>query len=366
MLKPGNRFVSRRMALSSSRVAHNNFDSLRLVLAATVAVYHLAVLTQRPEFAWLRSPLLADFAVKAFFVISGFLVTQSLRNTRTLTDYLAKRLRRLLPGYVAVVLASVVLGAAITSWPLEAFVGDAQTWRYLFWNLLFLTYKAMSLPGVFDSGANVVSAVNGSLWTIKVEVGFYVALPLILWFTRRLGIWPVVTALYLAGVAWRHGMYDLAETNGPRFAGLATHLPGQLAYFACGIAGQMVRPSARALAVAGAAAGGVMLLGPVGHALGEPLLYAALVLGFAVHMPYLGAGSRYGDFSYGLYLVHFPVLQAMVEWGGVRARPVGRGLDVRGGCGLAGVAVVALRRTAISAPFVARRAGSSGALCYFR
>lgn len=302
----------------SSRVsAPNNFDTLRLLLAATVAVYHQAVLSRRPELAFLRSPAAADFAVKGFFVVSGFLVTQSLRQSRSLGSYFEKRARRLLPGYVAVVLLGFVAGACLTSWPLAEFLSAPDTWRHLLWNALFLNYKAMTLPGVFQGPDHPFFAVNGSLWTIKVEVAFYILLPLILLAVRRVGLWPVAVALYVGGVAWRYGMTEMSTgPDGARYAGLATHLPGQLAYFACGIVAQMVNPSRKGLLQAGAVALGVLLLtGPVGRALAEPALYAALVLGLALHLPYLGNASRFGDFSYGLYLIHFPLLQSMIALG---------------------------------------------------
>ena len=67
---------------------------------------------------------------------------------------------------------------------------------------------------------------------------------------------------------------------------------------------------------------GLPLLGsPVVETLLKPALLAALVVYAAVGMRYLGNFGRFGDFSYGIYIVHFPLLQLLVSVGLFRASP---------------------------------------------
>jgi len=40
-----------------------------------------------------------------------------------------------------------------------------------------------------------------------------------------------------------------------------------------------------------------------------------LVSYLAVGMRFLGNFGRYGDFSYGIYIIHFPVLQTLIGFG---------------------------------------------------
>jgi peptidoglycan/LPS O-acetylase OafA/YrhL len=47
----------------------------------------------------------------------------------------------------------------------------------------------------------------------------------------------------------------------------------------------------------------------------EPLWLAITVVYTAYGLPYLGNFARYGDFSYGVYILHFPVIQAVVATG---------------------------------------------------
>ena len=63
----------------------------------------------------------------------------------------------------------------------------------------------------------------------------------------------------------------------------------------------------------------------------EPVHYGrsralALWLGIAVvfaatAIPHLGNFARYGDFSYGVYIIHFPVVQGLVAIGMFAANP---------------------------------------------
>lgn len=107
---------------------------------------------------------------------------------------------------------------------------------YLAANLVFLNFLAPNLPGVFAT--NPVTEVNGALWTLKVEVMFYAAVPVIAWLCRRLGTALVLLGLYLASVAYYLILGQLAEAHGSQlYAQLQRQLPGQLSYFVAGGAG---------------------------------------------------------------------------------------------------------------------------------
>lgn len=54
-------------------------------------------------------------------------------------------------------------------------------WKYIFWNTLMLNFMCPILPGVFNG-----NPVNGALWTIKVEIGFYLILPVLISVLDRL------------------------------------------------------------------------------------------------------------------------------------------------------------------------------------
>ena len=66
---------------------------------------------------------------------------------------------------------------------IKEFFTNAETWKYLFWNCIFLNFMHPSLPGCFDGK---FAAVNGALWTIKIEIAFYVVLPILIWFFKKM------------------------------------------------------------------------------------------------------------------------------------------------------------------------------------
>jgi len=302
---------------SSRPTSHrNNFDLLRFAFAFTVFLYHAHVLSERPELAVLSRWFSAEFAVQSFFVVSGYLVFMSYENSASVKDYFSKRVLRIYPAYFSVVGAAALGGALITTFPLEDYF-SAGWWRYVAANLAFLNFLAPELPGLFQS--NAVHAVNGALWTLKIEVMFYVALPIIAFLCMRLGRWQTLTALYVLSIAYALGMEHLSrETGREVYVQLARQFPGQLSYFLAGAACYYFLDTFSRYWRWGVPVALALLLVPLPHAVDitlEPAALGVFVAYLAVGARYLGNFGRYGDFSYGIYIVHFPVLQTLIALG---------------------------------------------------
>jgi peptidoglycan/LPS O-acetylase OafA/YrhL len=160
--------------------------------------------------------------------------------------------------------------------------------------------------------------VNGALWTLKVEVMFYLALPLIAYVMRAAGrrAWIVLVLLYAGGEAWRQLVPVMLDH--PQAAELARQLPGQMAFFASGMALHALWDTARARPRVFGAAGALLLALSFAHPALTPLRAAGLagVIAAIAFLPgpHLNA-ARYGDVSYGVYITHFPILQALVMAG---------------------------------------------------
>lgn len=302
------------MSAPDPRLLHNNFDLLRLLLALTVCLVHAQELSREPALAWIGTFLSSLLAVKAFFVISGFLILMSYERSRSLANYGNKRLRRIYPAYLLMIVGSAVLLAAVSSLPAAAYF-NADWLRYLVANLLFLNFLQPTLPGVFE--LNPLPAVNGALWTLKIEVMFYLSVPVLVGLFRRYGRLRVMLLVYLGALAYQAGCTLLGEQGSALpHAELARQLPGQLGYFIVGaLCYYQLDFFARqrywilALAVL------VLVLNPY-WPLGalEPLALGALVLFLALFTPVLNIG-KYGDFSYGVYILHFPLIQCFIDRG---------------------------------------------------
>ena len=297
---------------------HNNFDLLRLLFAGSVALWHAYDLSRSPALAALSSVASAELGVKSFFVVSGFLVVMSCENSRSLREYAAKRVRRIYPAYFAVVVGCAVLGVLVSRLSASEYF-SADVLRYLAANLLFLNFLAPGLPGVFEG--NPWREVNGALWTLKVEVMFYAAVPLLVAAYRRVGAPLILVLLYVASVGYSLGLGAMAEASGrPFYLQLQRQLPGQLTYFLAGAALYLYREHAFArwklLLWVAVAAGAVQhAVFPPLSVLVEPVWLGIIVIYGAYGLPYLGNFARFGDLSYGLYIFHFPVIQVLVAAG---------------------------------------------------
>lgn len=89
------------------RLKKNNFDLLRLIFAATVCFVHADELSGYAKIGWISQVLSSEVAVKAFFVVSGFLIFMSYERSSSLATYFIKRVRRIYPAYVTVILLAV-------------------------------------------------------------------------------------------------------------------------------------------------------------------------------------------------------------------------------------------------------------------
>lgn len=310
------------MPMPAARVRANNFDAIRLTLAAVVAAVHVAVLSGEAGLAWIPRVLSSSLAVKAFFVVSGFLIVMSFEHSANWRAYAERRVRRLYPAYAVVIVLSALALWLVSGRSAPEYFGPSW-WKYVAANLAFLNFLAPTLPGVFD--ANAIRTVNGALWTLKVEVLFYAAVPFLVWLCRRAG-WQVILPLaYLGSFAY---VSLLRLVGGPHpdglYEALQRQLPGQLAYFVSGAAlyygFSWFEPRLRPLSAIAALILLVNLAVPI--PLVEPAAIAVVVIAIAFAGMAIPAG-KYGDFSYGLYILHFPVIQLIVQAGWFAGRPLG-------------------------------------------
>ncbi len=277
--------------------AHNNFTLLRVVLATLVVLGHYKLLPGITPPKGIFS--LADFAVDAFFVVSGYLVYGSYDKQQSLGSFYIRRLFRIYPLYFVTV---VVQGIAMAIVAGGIFEHGGELLRYLGLNLIMANFLAHDLGGVLGGLHN--PGINPSLWTLKIEVAFYVILPLLWHLTRRSGLWFLV-ALYIASSLFVALMEQYGSVT------LAKQLPGQLRFFAVGMALYRYRDALR-IPVPLAFVAAVVLFalctlrsGPVLMWI-YPILVGLLVFICALRLPALPL--RF-DISYGVYLFHGPLIQ---------------------------------------------------------
>ena len=293
----------------------NNFDWLRLIFASMVALFHAGILSQASELQWTMG-ISATFAVQAFFVVSGYLVIMSCEKSKSLAEYAKKRILRIAPAYIFVVVAAAIMLSMLSTLDAKEYFSSDGFWRYIGMNLALANFSAPSLPGVFAH--QYESAVNVSLWTIKIEVLFYICAPAIVWAVRRFGYRTVLTSILIFSSAWMVGFSVLGEQSGNEFyLRLAKQLPGQMAFFVGGAwCYYATRDGARP--PVWAALVGLVFYGLFNgwlFRLGAPLAVAAIVSWAALSLPRISDVGKHGDFSFGIYLFHVPILQSAIALG---------------------------------------------------
>lgn len=281
-----------------------SLDGLRALAAWLIVLYHA------------KAPMMSGgyMAVDVFLVLSGFLITRLLmaenESTGTINykAFTLRRLRRLMPALLLMLLAYLIAAP---------FFFDYAPWtshaRDVFWTSLYVINYAT----VF--GDKVV--LLGHVWTLAVEMQFYLIWPLLFLLIRKASVRVsllVVFALFLAVTGWRAwlatysgdvwGFYVRTDARasglllGAFIAMLGRRLPeawGWLGFLLLGFAFTFFStrwlPSAQ-----------------YGFTVAE--LGAALII---LSQPRWLAGKVWAWLaltSYGLYLWHYPIMQALKPW----------------------------------------------------
>ncbi len=134
--------------------------------------------------------------VDVFFVISGYLITQSIvssarRGGFSYLDFYGRRIRRLLPAYTAMLITTVIVSAFVLLPSEFEFLGRAAIAATLFAsNVLFMLRDSYFASDLKDSPLL-------HTWSLGVEEQFYIVFPL---FAAALILMPLRRALVWAGV----------------------------------------------------------------------------------------------------------------------------------------------------------------------
>ncbi len=308
------------MANTISTLLHgrdNNFNLIRFLAATAVMLDHSFALVAPGQAAGAVIDIgalgIGRLAVDVFFIVSGFLVTRSVMTQPTLVDYAVARFLRLFPALFVVCVATVfVLGPIVTTVSWHDYFTDRRTWLFVPATVSLLTQNHC-LPGVFDTLPQP-GEINPPLWTLRYETMCYVLLGLFALAgalaTRRrvtitlaalLGLYAMVTF----ATDWRE--HIAAVTIVCRFV-LGFFIGGAFYLYA-----DKVRLNAGiALALAAIA---VVSSGTPVQEMAQRLALAYGIIWFAlVPAGAIRSFNRLGDYSYGLYILCFPLQQSIVQF----------------------------------------------------
>ena len=307
----------------------NSLNFLRLILASCVIFSHTPYLVMGAKVD--EHPLVhnfyvfGDYAVNAFFCISGFLIAHSAYRSGA-GSYLVKRVLRIFPGYWVSILFVVALGG-----PISVITGHAATgwdWadalHYIRSNYDLMALQYPLFGGPIDVPLEFPSW-NGSVWSLEYEFFCYLLLlPLFYLPFIRKNLKIFIPLAYLISLGYylcnQYLGYDfMSQAFGlhPRDLNASARMyplffAGSLLY----LLSRKIRvyPVLSILCVAA----GVYITWLVPHA--NILQWTQLILAYGI----IGLGcsinvswARTNDISYGVYVYAWPVQQILVMLGSV-------------------------------------------------
>lgn len=182
------------MSSQSTGIRLRELDALRGIAALSVLLFHYASQYQQTYHHVGRIPFtfeVGKYGVQLFFVISGFVIFWTLERTRRVGDFVLNRFARLYPAYWASLAITVAL-VAIAGLPNQG----VSAWDIVLNITMFPDFLS-------------AKAVDGSYWTLQIELFFYVQM--LFWYQvgalRRIR-WVIAGWLLLATV------YAIASLQG--------------------------------------------------------------------------------------------------------------------------------------------------------
>ncbi len=288
----------------NERILH--IEKLRAFSIALVFLFHLQVAGFQNGF----------LGVDIFFVISGFLMAKlygDISSKADLLDYFRRRMARILPAYYATILLTVCVSFFLLL-PHEIQMVMEQS----LWAAFFLPNIGYWTDTSYFDHTNLRPLLN--LWSLGVEIQFYLLFPFILFVARRSG---ALLLLLAVGSCLEYALLTRVDPESAFYL-----LPGRLweflaGYYAAQFLGSEIRqriprPQLTGTLAVIAIALLLILLPSVSrdYTFSATLLVVllttvAIVCGFSTgdeDSAFSRVLVQIGKYSYSIYLIHFPVI----------------------------------------------------------
>lgn len=300
-------------------VFRNNFGAIRYILAFAIFLSHFNALTGSSF--WF--PITGYFRVCSFFVMSGFLIYGSFYRSTDYKDYLRNRAWRIFPSYFLTIGLCAILMVFVSDMPAIDYFTSPQWFKYFIVNALSLNFIEPALPGVFQGHS--VHAVNGSLWTMKVEWLLYIFIIPVIWITEKYKIkfWKVFLTILVFSIVYKLTFGYLYETTGKNiYHILEKQIGGQLAFFYSGVFLYINLDKLKKIKWPVVAVCLIILVVGVNWygdmKLFSHVLFPLSLAGFVVSIAFIGQWGKWAEMfencSYEIYLFHFPFIQLSVHF----------------------------------------------------
>lgn len=288
-----------------------NMNLLRYLLSLGILIHHFNVLTGRDV------PFVIYYeGVEGFFALSGFLMYHSYSKISKLWPFVKHRAKRILPTYIFIVLLSAIAGAFISDLGILNYIRSAETWKYLAANLTFLNWLQPTLPGVFSQPQFIESAVNGSLWTMKVEWVLDLSVPLFVYILHKTKFKKEALALFiiLFSILSRCFFQTVYINTGKQiFEILSRQFFCQMGFFYGGMLIYFWRDKFNLYNIYIITIALILYIivpyVPYVNIIIAPFYIPALVIGLSMIGRTIKKFQHHNCISYNIYLIHYPIIQ---------------------------------------------------------
>lgn len=304
------------MAYKSFENSYNAKDNaigfIRLILAIFIIVQHsYALLGQADPLSSIGLISFGALGVNGFFILSGFLITSSWLNSKSLINYAWRRVLRIFPAFwicllvtalIVTPLIIIVKGQSINQYTWSQMVG------YISKNLTIIINQP-DIANLTDHLAE--KSLNGSLWTLSWEFLFYILLAIGGVFgalTNRKWLLIIFTIIYIA-CYWLDACKCTVFLKYYSSVNVAV-LPY---YFLVGSMGFLYKkhiPDSKIMFTICIVLWLLDLKYNPNYPL-HPIFLLYILLWLTTNLPFKSI-ERFGDFSYGLYIYHFVVIQTLL------------------------------------------------------
>jgi peptidoglycan/LPS O-acetylase OafA/YrhL len=180
----------------------NNFDLLRLLAATQVIADHYHDHIDAGGSHWFWDVIFSFPGVPIFFVISGYLISASFERNSQFSNYIRNRVLRIYPGLWGIIFVSII-AISLTG---VSFI-NKQALAWLPAQLVGVIYT----PGFLSNYG--FGSYNGSLWTIPVELQFYLVLPLCYFLApkTKVNYWFYALFVVFAGIYLTYQFVDFGH-----------------------------------------------------------------------------------------------------------------------------------------------------------
>lgn len=158
-----------RADAAQNTISRPVFDMLRVLAAAMVFMIHFAGFRNLPKPQFVFNLFRHfNFGVCIFFVISGYLIMQSVESSGSLKEYFIKRVSRIIPAYyIIIIFAIIVWDLILGQMPKDDMLGIGWLRYFLFLN------------GVLPSREYYYWNDLWGLWTMSCFMLYYLIAPVI-------------------------------------------------------------------------------------------------------------------------------------------------------------------------------------------